>query len=146
MNTKFFDLHLFILCHQAGLQFLRVSILLQKVQHQLLFQPLLGQKEVLQRQNKRGSRCRTRQRSAQSSPNTDEACRKPRLRTRFKCIIRELEGQRRLKVITFFDYVLKITFFPCLVICQIYSAHKTRFPLSGCQFVNDDLTDYCFVF
>ena len=43
------DLHLFVLRHQAALQFLRVSKLFQQVQGQLLFQALLGQKHVLHR-------------------------------------------------------------------------------------------------
>lgn len=46
------DLHLFVLCHQAGLQSLRVSILLQQVQGQLLVQALLGQKHVLRRRDR----------------------------------------------------------------------------------------------
>lgn len=43
------DLHLFVLRHQAALQFLRVSKLFQQVQGQLLVQALLGQKHVLHR-------------------------------------------------------------------------------------------------
>lgn len=46
------DLHIVIICHQAGLQFLRVVILLQQVQGQLVAQAQLGQKHVLQRADK----------------------------------------------------------------------------------------------
>lgn len=42
------NLHLLVLRHQVGLQFLRVSKFLQKVQSQFLGQALLGQEHVLQ--------------------------------------------------------------------------------------------------
>lgn len=65
------DLHLFVLRHQAALQFLRVSKLFQQVQGQLLVQALLGQKHVLHRgreeEAKDGERERERQ-SVQISP------------------------------------------------------------------------------
>lgn len=80
------DLHLVVLCHQAGLQFLRVSILLQQVQGQLLVQALLGQKRVLQRGSEMDRRHRTQRMeketisTARASPNKDKAYRRPRLR------------------------------------------------------------------